>query len=150
MTTGRVVTKRQEGQAIYPDGALVRNRVVGHPRHNWVGRIVRQLPYTFVAPGYDVEYGNGTVFPESSLNLELVESLRVCIDGIWMNAQLQYRTCGVRTCPRCNGLGPKTRHGPYWYAWYTLNGKRINKYIGTVLPPIEDVHRRKEAQQHAR
>jgi hypothetical protein len=128
--------KQQETYAIYPDGALIRNRIVGHPRHNWTGTIVRRLPYTFIAPGYDINY-DGVIVAESSLNLELVESLRVFIDGVWMRAQLQRRSCNVRTCSRCNGSGPKTGHGPYWYAYASANGKRITKYIGAVLPSTE-------------
>lgn len=34
--------------------------------------------------------------------------------------------CGKRGCTKCP-------HGPYWYAYWTENGKRRSRYIGRLL-----------------
>ena len=34
--------------------------------------------------------------------------------------------CGKAACTRCP-------HGPYWYAYWTENGKRRSRYIGRLL-----------------
>lgn len=34
--------------------------------------------------------------------------------------------CGKAGCTRCP-------HGPYWYAYWTENGKRRSRYIGRLL-----------------
>lgn len=34
--------------------------------------------------------------------------------------------CGKRDCTRCP-------HGPYWYAYWTENGKRRSRYVGRLL-----------------
>jgi hypothetical protein len=48
-----------------------------------------------------------------------------------MSYQLEWVRCGKATCKRCaQGKG----HGPYWYGYYTKNGKRHKKYIGKEKP----------------
>ena len=43
----------------------------------------------------------------------------------------QYTRCGKERCRKCReGSG----HGPYWYAYWSENGRTISKYIGTRLP----------------
>lgn len=34
--------------------------------------------------------------------------------------------CGKRGCTRCP-------HGPYWYAYWTEDGKRRSRYVGRLL-----------------
>ncbi|MDQ6661026.1 MAG: winged helix-turn-helix domain-containing protein, partial [Chloroflexota bacterium] len=44
----------------------------------------------------------------------------------------QYTRCGKERCRKCRkGSG----HGPYWYAYWSENGRTISKYIGIHLPP---------------
>jgi DNA-binding SARP family transcriptional activator len=44
----------------------------------------------------------------------------------------QYTRCGKQRCRKCReGLG----HGPYWYAYWSENGRTVSKYIGAQLPP---------------
>lgn len=52
-----------------------------------------------------------------------------------MNGKVTYRQqftrCGKQRCRKCKeGSG----HGPYWYAYWSENGRTVSKYIGTVLP----------------
>jgi predicted ATPase/DNA-binding SARP family transcriptional activator len=52
-----------------------------------------------------------------------------------MNGKVTYRQqftrCGKQRCRKCKeGSG----HGPYWYAYWSSNGRTVSKYIGTVLP----------------
>lgn len=43
----------------------------------------------------------------------------------------QYTRCGKQRCRKCKeGSG----HGPYWYAYWSENGRTISKYIG-IHPP---------------
>jgi len=43
----------------------------------------------------------------------------------------QYTRCGKQRCRKCQeGNG----HGPYWYAYWSENGRTISKYIGVQLP----------------
>src|ERR1700756_4330238 len=43
----------------------------------------------------------------------------------------QYTRCGKERCRKCKeGAG----HGPYWYAYWSENGRTISKYIGIHLP----------------
>ena len=43
----------------------------------------------------------------------------------------QYTRCGKQRCRKCKeGAG----HGPYWYAYWSENGRTISKYIG-IHPP---------------
>ncbi|MBX5456291.1 MAG: AAA family ATPase [Thermogemmatispora sp.] len=44
----------------------------------------------------------------------------------------QISFCGKPRCHKCNtGIG----HGPYWYAYKTVNGRTTRTYIGKTLPP---------------
>src|SRR5690348_11634749 len=52
-----------------------------------------------------------------------------------MNSKITYHQqvsyCGKLRCRRCReGIG----HGPYWYAYQTVNGRTIRTYIGKNLP----------------
>ncbi len=52
-----------------------------------------------------------------------------------MNGKVTYRQqftrCGKQRCRKCReGAG----HGPYWYAYWSENGRTKSKYIGTQLP----------------
>jgi predicted ATPase/DNA-binding SARP family transcriptional activator len=52
-----------------------------------------------------------------------------------MNSKITYRQqftrCGKKRCHKCQeGAG----HGPYWYAYWSENGRTVSKYIGTYLP----------------
>lgn len=43
----------------------------------------------------------------------------------------QFTRCGKERCHKCrDGEG----HGPYWYAYWSENGRTISKYIGLHLP----------------
>ena len=45
----------------------------------------------------------------------------------------QYTRCGKQRCHKCKeGAG----HGPYWYAYWSENGRTVSKYIG-IHPPAE-------------
>src|SRR5258708_8684288 len=45
----------------------------------------------------------------------------------------QYTRCGKERCRKCKeGAG----HGPYWYAYWSENGRTVSKYIG-INPPTE-------------
>ena len=53
-----------------------------------------------------------------------------------MNSKITYHQqvtyCGKPRCRRCReGIG----HGPYWYAYQTVDGQTIRTYIGKNLPP---------------
>src|SRR5947209_1432704 len=44
----------------------------------------------------------------------------------------QYTRCGKERCHKCKeGVG----HGPYWYAYWSENGRTVSKYIGLHRPP---------------
>jgi DNA-binding SARP family transcriptional activator/Flp pilus assembly protein TadD len=52
-----------------------------------------------------------------------------------MNSKVTYRQqftrCGKERCRKCKeGAG----HGPYWYAYWSVNGRTVSKYIGIHLP----------------
>src|SRR6266700_7178583 len=53
-----------------------------------------------------------------------------------MNNKVTYRQqftrCGKQRCRKCKEGGG---HGPYWYAYWSENGRTVSKYIGTHLPP---------------
>ncbi|MDX1468514.1 MAG: hypothetical protein R3258_04180 [Acidimicrobiia bacterium] len=38
----------------------------------------------------------------------------------------QHVRCGKRDCSKCP-------HGPYWYAYWTEDGRRRSKYVGRLL-----------------
>jgi DNA-binding SARP family transcriptional activator len=43
----------------------------------------------------------------------------------------QYTRCGKERCRKCKeGAG----HGPYWYAYWSENGRTVSKYVGIQLP----------------
>src|SRR5579871_2294360 len=43
----------------------------------------------------------------------------------------QFTRCGKQRCRKCKeGAG----HGPYWYAYWSENGRTVSKYIGIHLP----------------
>ncbi|GCF06911.1 DUF6788 family protein [Dictyobacter arantiisoli] len=51
-------------------------------------------------------------------------------DKITYHQQVSY--CGKPRCKRCReGIG----HGPYWYAYQTIDGRTSRTYIGKHLPP---------------
>ncbi|HET9918235.1 MAG TPA: DUF6788 family protein, partial [Ktedonobacteraceae bacterium] len=43
----------------------------------------------------------------------------------------QYTRCGKQRCKKCKG---GSGHGPYWYAYWSENGRTVSKYIGAQLP----------------
>jgi DNA-binding SARP family transcriptional activator/Tfp pilus assembly protein PilF len=45
----------------------------------------------------------------------------------------QYTRCGKERCRKCK---EGTGHGPYWYAYWSENGRTISKYIG-IHPPAQ-------------
>src|SRR5579884_1423152 len=52
-----------------------------------------------------------------------------------MNSKITYHQqvsyCGKPRCRRCReGIG----HGPYWYAYQTVNGRTVRTYIGKDAP----------------
>ena len=54
-----------------------------------------------------------------------------------MNSKITYHQqvsyCGKPRCRRCReGIG----HGPYWYAYQTVNGRTVRTYVGKE-PPAE-------------
>ncbi len=52
-----------------------------------------------------------------------------------MTYQQQYRRCNKDACSTCKaGQG----HGPYWYAFWSENGRTKSKYIGKDLPAQVD------------
>src|SRR5437588_1994639 len=56
-------------------------------------------------------------------------------DGNDMNSKVTYRQqftrCGKQRCRKCReGAG----HGPYWYAYWSENGRTVSKYIGIHAP----------------
>lgn len=38
--------------------------------------------------------------------------------------------CGKESCTRCP-------HGPYWYAYWSENGRRRSRYVGKLEPEAE-------------
>ncbi|HET7641265.1 MAG TPA: DUF6788 family protein, partial [Ktedonobacteraceae bacterium] len=50
----------------------------------------------------------------------------------------QYTRCGKERCRKCkDGAG----HGPYWYAYWSENGRTISKYVGIRLPAHVEIER---------
>jgi len=47
-------------------------------------------------------------------------------DGINVCVRKQMVRCGKDGCTKCP-------HGPYWYAYWTEDGKRRSRYIGRLL-----------------
>ncbi len=57
----------------------------------------------------------------------------------------QYTRCGKERCRKCReGEG----HGPYWYAYWSENGRTISKYIGVRLP--DDVEKTRKTGDEER
>lgn len=57
----------------------------------------------------------------------------------------QYTRCGKERCRKCKeGSG----HGPYWYAFWSENGRTVSKYIGARLP--DDIAAAIQAQRESR
>src|SRR5438552_5076866 len=54
-----------------------------------------------------------------------------------MNSKITYRQqytrCGKERCRKCKVGGG---HGPYWYAYWSENGRTVSKYIG-IHPPSD-------------
>src|SRR5579872_987529 len=48
---------------------------------------------------------------------------------ITYHQQVSY--CGKPRCRRCR---EGTGHGPYWYAYQTVNGRTVRTYVGKELP----------------
>jgi hypothetical protein len=57
-----------------------------------------------------------------------LESVGVPVGAIEPSVKLRERTvrCGKADCRSCP-------HGPYWYAFWTEDGRRRSKYIGRLL-----------------
>src|SRR5205823_11286396 len=50
----------------------------------------------------------------------------------------QYTRCGKERCRKCKeGVG----HGPYWYAYWSENGRTVSKYVGIHLPSDIEIKR---------
>src|SRR6266436_5398564 len=66
-----------------------------------------------------------------------------------MNGKVTYRQqftrCGKQRCKKCReGAG----HGPYWYAYWSENGRTVSKYVGLHPPAgIEVTHNEAGLQQ---
>jgi len=46
----------------------------------------------------------------------------------------QFTRCGKQSCHKCR---QGTGHGPYWYAYWSVNGRTVSKYLGKDAP--EDI-----------
>ncbi|NIA24121.1 MAG: hypothetical protein GWP04_00980 [Gammaproteobacteria bacterium] len=56
-----------------------------------------------------------------------LESVGAITPGADVNVSLreQWIRCGKQSCSRCP-------HGPYWYAYWTENGRRRTRYVGKL------------------
>jgi DNA-binding SARP family transcriptional activator len=65
-----------------------------------------------------------------------------------MNGKITYRQqftrCGKQRCRKCQS---GTGHGPYWYAYWSENGRTVSKYIGAKLPQDVELDRVQQTQQ---
>jgi DNA-binding SARP family transcriptional activator len=43
----------------------------------------------------------------------------------------QFTRCGKQRCHKCK---QGTGHGPYWYAYWSVNGRTVSKYLGKEAP----------------
>lgn len=57
--------------------------------------------------------------------LEASNAIRVG-DEPKISMRQQWVRCGKQGCTKCP-------HGPYWYAYWTENGKRRSRYVGRLL-----------------
>jgi predicted ATPase/DNA-binding SARP family transcriptional activator/Flp pilus assembly protein TadD len=56
----------------------------------------------------------------------------------------QFTRCGKQRCRKCKeGAG----HGPYWYAYWSVNGRTVSKYIGIHPPANVDIETQKSKLQ---
>jgi Predicted ATPase len=66
-----------------------------------------------------------------------------------MNGKITYRQqftrCGKQRCRKCR---EGTGHGPYWYAYWSENGRTVSKYIGSTLPKGVDIERVQQVAHH--
>src|SRR5690348_7953880 len=54
------------------------------------------------------------------------------MEGNTITYRQQKSFCSKPGCRKCRaGAG----HGPYWYAYQTVNGRSVRAYIGKTLPP---------------
>lgn len=62
----------------------------------------------------------------------------------------QYTRCGKERCQKCK---ESNGHGPYWYAYWSENGRTISKYIGLQLPTemelVQQRRRNKQKTEHS-
>jgi DNA-binding SARP family transcriptional activator len=68
----------------------------------------------------------------------------------FMSAKVTYRQqftrCGKQRCHKCRqGAG----HGPYWYAYWSVNGRTVSKYLGKDLPEDVEIEIETRAQQQS-
>ena len=54
-----------------------------------------------------------------------LESAGAATPGEDVSLRRQWVRCGKPTCTRCP-------HGPYWYAYWTENGRRRTRYVGKL------------------
>src|ERR1700681_4775414 len=84
------------------------------------------------------ESKKGQILSNSNKNSPVSSTHTTFCGGIGyklMNNKVTYRQqftrCGKQRCRKCKeGMG----HGPYWYAYWSENGRTISKYIG-IHPP---------------
>ena len=56
----------------------------------------------------------------------------------------QFTRCGKQRCRKCKeGAG----HGPYWYAYWSVNGRTVSKYIGIHAPENVEIETNKSKSQ---
>ncbi len=60
--------------------------------------------------------------------------------------QLERVRCGCKTCHCAKGRG----HGPYWYGYWSVNGKTRSKYVGKTLPEEARPERARQLARRAR
>src|SRR5438477_4227577 len=67
----------------------------------------------------------------------------------FMNSKITYRQqytrCGKE---RCRKFKEGAGHGPYWYAYWSENGRTVSKYIGIRLPADIAMKRRAAGVAH--
>ncbi len=57
----------------------------------------------------------------------------------------QFTRCGKERCRKCrDGLG----HGPYWYAYWSENGRTVSKYIGIHPPQEVELEQQQPEKKH--